>query len=362
MSEFEVLVGKLHLEVHPNADKLLLGNIEGQAFKFVCGIDFVTEGQIGCYISTDSIIPDPLIEEMEAREYLGGPEKNRVKTIRLRKEISQGLFYTPKAGLPDHWKIGMNVAEELGITKWEPPIPIEMAGQVKRVHDLTPEQIRLKGESIFRAYTDIENWMKYPKLFTEGEEVSLTLKGHGTCFISLLLEDDTFIISSLGIAKQRLVLVESPTNVYWRAAYQYQIKEKLIKYRNDHFLEQVMLFGEILGVQDLKYSLKPGEIRLEAFDLYQRREGGDPYFVDACLFRGICEGLDIPLVTLAYEGPFSHEMTLELAKGQHPGTNHIREGVVVKPMQEAEDSKAGRKVLKYLNPAYLLRDKGTEMH
>jgi hypothetical protein len=74
------------------------------------------EGDLGVYIEVDSVLPDkPVFEFMKERKF-------RVKTVKLRGQISQGLFLSvasfPEIKKP---KEDMDVTKLLGIVKYDPP-------------------------------------------------------------------------------------------------------------------------------------------------------------------------------------------------------------------------------------------------
>lgn len=100
-----------NLVKHPNADTLYVATIKG----WPC---IVKEGQfsvgnLAVYIPIDSVIPDELADKYNL-EYL--KKGNRVRTIKLRGVISQGLLLTLPEGV--NWKEGRDVAKEMGVTKW----------------------------------------------------------------------------------------------------------------------------------------------------------------------------------------------------------------------------------------------------
>jgi RNA ligase (TIGR02306 family) len=74
-------------------------------------------GDMGCYIEIDSIVPPiPVFEFMKERKY-------RVRTIKLRKQVSQGLFMSfNDLGITNtkRLKEGDDLTSLIGITKWEP--------------------------------------------------------------------------------------------------------------------------------------------------------------------------------------------------------------------------------------------------
>lgn len=96
------------------ADKIEVASVLG--WECVVKKGEVKPGDLGVYIEIDSIVPDtPLFEFLKDKKF-------RVRTIRLRGQISQGLFmslsYFPE--LIAVMKEGLDVTERLGITKYEP--------------------------------------------------------------------------------------------------------------------------------------------------------------------------------------------------------------------------------------------------
>ena len=76
----------LKIESHPNADRLRIATVLG--WKTIIGLDDYNEGDMVIYIRPDSIIPGDLIAKFKL-EFL--KKDGRLKTIRLRGAISQGL-------------------------------------------------------------------------------------------------------------------------------------------------------------------------------------------------------------------------------------------------------------------------------
>ena len=103
----------LSLEPIPGADRIELARILGWQVVVKRG-DFQT-GDVGVFFEIDSILPDkPCFEFMKERKF-------RVRTIRLKKQISQGLFM-PFSDLGiKNYPEGKDLTDILGITKWEPP-------------------------------------------------------------------------------------------------------------------------------------------------------------------------------------------------------------------------------------------------
>ena len=239
------------------------------------------------------------------------------------------------------------------MVKYVPPIPTELAGQVEHTPGL-------------KTYTDLENIKRFPNVIQEGELVYISEKLHGSCsVISLIREgaDFRFTVSSKGQAGKQLGILRAldergrDTNAYWRMAVKVDAERVLreIAARLDA-KHEVTLFGETLGVQDLMYGLPKGELDFKAFDLRVDGEflhyGGKPG--GFCALMG---EFGIPTVPVLWVGPFSQEALDHHTAGNSvvEKAGHIREGVVLRPVEERYDPALGRVVLKSISAAYLLR-------
>ena len=108
---------------------------------FVDGWQCVTKkgefkaGDKAIYFEVDSFLPiDPRFEFLRKSclRKMGDVEGFRLKSIRLRKQLSQGLLL-PLAEFPEvaGKEAGEDVTELLKVVKWEPPIPACLAGEAK---------------------------------------------------------------------------------------------------------------------------------------------------------------------------------------------------------------------------------------
>lgn len=354
MSSFEVKVQRIQIENHPDADALDIGRIDGQDYQFIVRKGDFSSGSLFAYIPEQAVVPQDLIAAMGLQGKLHGSNKDRVKAIRLRGVLSQGLAYRPDP-LPEHWVEGLDVAEELGIAKYEIPIPQHLAGRVKPA----PSFPQAPGGTLWQGYTDLENIKKYPDVFEPGEIVYVTEKLHGTCLCVLSAFGERYV-SSLGLARRGLMLEDDGKTVYWETAKRLDLHAKLEAIMASQGVDQGMLFGEIVGVQDLKYGQRAGETSFAAFDLLLPGFGFAPYrdFYPACV------GWKIPAVPLLWRGGFDPAKIAELTAGDSTleGAKHIREGVVIRPATERTDPKLGRVILKSISADYLTRRGGSEFH
>ena len=357
MSEFKTEVVRIEIEPHPNADRLELARIGD--YQSIVGKGVFASGDLVAYIQESSLVPQGILEELGLVGKLAGSRSDRVKAVRLRGILSQGICYPAREG----WSEGDDVSGELGITKYSPPIPTHMAGEV---FDAGPRRT---------VRYDIENIKRYPGILVEGEQVRVTEKLHGTfCCMGVVSEADAhpehgrLCVSSKGLGSKGLVFApeEDATNLYLRAARAVDVLEKLSGRAAERSL---FVLGEVFGrgVQELAYGAdvtKEGGLGFRVFDV---RVGplSDPqgYWMGDEELTGFCEEVGLEQVPVLYRGPFSKEIVLELTDGAETvsGTDaHLREGVVVRPTVERRDDALGRVQLKSVSAAYLTRKGGTE--
>lgn len=377
MSEFSVSVVRVGpVTNHPNADRLTCAQIAG----YVCvsnklddGSPRYAEGDLAVYIPEGSVLPEWLLRQLDmwneehGKGILSGSLGNRVKAIRLRGIVSQGILhavnkssapnghYVHRAdGAPILVSEGDDVTSALGIVKYEPPIPSELRGKVVPAYGFTDK-------------FDFESIQKDPGLFEPGEPVNVTEKLHGT-FIQIgwhpsggaagTFAGDRITVSSKSMAKDGLSFAgsEPGANVYVRTL------EKLI---SDGIVEKleldygdadhVFIMGEVfgMGIQDLHYGRRAPSFR--AFDVLVDRNGARSY---APLAAAAALGLEF--VPVLYDGPYDSSTLVAIRDGKDSisGT-HVREGIVIRSLHADAQH---RKIAKWVSPDYLTRKGGTEFN
>lgn len=388
MSKFEVLVEQVsNVRDHPNADRLSLLDING----FTCisakledGSHRYKDGDPVAYIPEGSILPEWLLKELDfwdeekGKGRLNGSAGNRIKAMRLRGILSQGVIY-PCCGITNeetgtHYRkwmrmadgeihkvgIGHDVAEQLGITKYEPEIPASMGGEVfSHSYDL-----------IYKF--DVENAQKFQNVFAPMDIVNITEKLHGTfCgmiftlekrddFLEVVTEEGTLYATaySKGLGAKGLCFKATEQNleknIYMRAL------KNLIDTRTPDELANLygeaqgetafLIMGEIFGqgVQDLGYSTKP---KFAAFDTVSAGEV-DRYQV----FKRVIKCLGIDRVPLLYQGPYAGADLVALRDGKSAVDGAtLKEGIVIRDDLNEDTGFIGRKMLKMVSPDYLTR-------
>lgn len=344
MSDFKVLIKKVEIYDHPHADKLEIAKVDGYECIVRKG-DFKT-GDLAAYIPENALLPEKLLEQMGLQGRLKGKDKNRVRPVKLRKILSQGLLHKIDGA------IGEDVTERLGITKYEPPVPESMSGKVF-------------GDAKKILKFDVENIKTYPNVLREGEECIVTEKLHGT-FCMLGIFDDELVVASKGLGKNGFLFYTDESNkgnIYVQTALQY--KDRLFRLY-DIYKEQygaIYVLGEIYGksVQDLNYDAPR---RFAVFDFYLGKPNKG-HFVNYDELEK-CVNVEKPhdeqtgankfdFVPLVFRGKFSMEKIKSLSNGKSLIAPHIREGIVVRPLLERHDDECGRVIFKSVGEDYLLR-------
>jgi len=353
MSTLRVTAEVLTVHEHPNADALELAQVG--LYRAVVAKGAYRTGDAALYIPEQSVLPAGLIEELGLTGRLAGSNSDRVKAVRLRGELSQGIVCRPKAladvDLARAALDGTDFAERLGITKWVPPIPPTMNGEVESAPDLLP-------------WVDIENIQRFPDIFTPGEAVVLTEKLHGSaCLLTYLADEDRVYVSSKGFGAKYLALKEDPRNLYWRAVHGHAVAETAARLAERLGARRVGIFGEVYGagVQDLTYGAdgRRESLGYAVFDVSAEIDGTVRWLDAAEVLDG-----ELPLVPRLFEGPYDIGRVLEIASGRETVSGrglHLREGVVIRPATERHSTvTGGRAIAKAVSPAYLTRKGGTE--
>lgn len=362
MSNWKVSKERIELFVHPNADALELGKVG--SYQVVVQKGLYTTGDEVVFAPEKSVLTGQLKAEYE--KYLSGPDKDRVKAVRLRNEISSGIII-PKEFIPnfESYEVGVDISTDLGISKYEPPIPVHLAGKVKSF------------DMPHIGNHDCEHANVYVNDLIPGERVVITEKVHGSQFIlAHEIETEKTIVSSKGMLKSGLSLEDEEGNTYWVAAKNDNIISKI---RNSFSEGVVQVFGEVIPVQKgYNYGQTKPTVRL--FDVRVNGQSIPYDKVPGCLRE-----LWVPII---YDGTLnldSKEIVLyedssrgirktkvdfilpkdvvDLCKGNEMVSGkelHIREGVVLRPYIDRDAKDRTKLRLKIINPAY--KETGEEIN
>lgn len=213
-------------------------------------------GDLAVYLEIDSWVPNDLAPFLskgsEPREF-NGVKGERLRTVKLRGQVSQGLLIPISAVYGKIGSIdiqeGRDLTEFLGIQKWEAPIPAQLAGDVAGAF---PSFIpKTDQERIQNLSAEFDIWRA--KAFTW--EVSEKLDGSS---MTVYFKDGKF-----GVCSRNWELKETEGNTLWSVARKYNLEELLSKGSRNLAL-QGELVGE--GIQGNPYKLKGQDFFI--FDIY----------------------------------------------------------------------------------------------
>jgi RNA ligase (TIGR02306 family) len=361
MSNWKVSKEKISIFTHPTADNLSLGKVG--SYQVVVQKGLYKDGDEVIFAPEKSVLTGDIKSEFE--KYLAGTNKDRVKSVRLRGEISTGIII-PKHLVTDFetFEVGVDISETLQISKYEPPIPTQLAGKVK------PFSMPFVGSH------DCEHVGVYVNELVDGERVVISEKVHGSQFILAhnVLDNET-IVSSKGLLKSGLTIEKSDENTYWIAANNDKVVEKI---RDNFDTGVIQVFGEVIPVQS-GYSYGQTKPTVRIFDI--RVDGESiPYDMVPDVFKSLW----VPIVfdgnltldkkeVVIYSDPERgiHKTKLDfllpksivdLCKGKELVSGrecHIREGVVLRPYVDRNAIDGTKLRLKIINPAY--KESGEEI-
>lgn len=317
-SSYKVEIVPVVLEPHPNADSLSIVRVFGFT---VCvrTADWIGR-EIGAYIQPESVV------DSTRPDFAFLARHERIKVKKLRGVISMGLLMPA----PEGSKIGDDVAEILGVTHYEPPLRLSGGGEA------------IAPPPGYKPVFDVEGARRYARdVMIPNESVIVTEKVHGANGRwSYDRSSDLFYCGSRTEWKK-----EAEGNIWWMALEQCEpLRDFLVEHPD------VTVYGEVYGkVQDLKYGIDQG-VRVAVFDLLRGTE-----WVPALPARE--QAPHLPWVPTIYQGAYDWDTIEALAEGPSliPGANHMREGVVFKPLVERQDVTIGRVCLKIVGNGYLER-------
>jgi RNA ligase (TIGR02306 family) len=330
-------------EVHPieNADAIEKVRIGGwwcvaKKGEFAPGVPCV-------YFEIDSLLPSshPTFaflgersREVTIATETGTASGYRLRTVRLRGQISQGLALPLTTFGLDGMNVGLDVSDFLGIHKWEPPISKQMAAQAfgpfpSFIPKTDEERVQNLGDTVVRH---------------AGEIFSVTEKLDG-CSVTFYRTEERF-----GVCSRNWDLLDG--NLYWNAARANGIESKLpVGYAFQ---------GEIIGEAIQGNPLQRKGQQLYIFNVYNISEGR---YLDPKEILHFVQDRGLESVPVVQVGPLPSEVSeiVAMADGKSLlNPNCAREGLVFRPVTEQYEEMRGqqsRLSFKAISNAYLLKEK-----
>lgn len=319
-------------EIRPiqNADAIEVASVLG--WNVVVKKGEFSIGDLAVYFEIDSFLPvQPAFEFLRKgcyKQLPDGTEGFRLRTVRLRGQLSQGLLL-PLASFShidfSNLSVGDEVTDLLGVTKFEPPISPSLSGEVK---GLFPSFIRKTDqERIQNLYDDYKQ-----RFADETWEVTVKLDGSsGTYYI----KDGEF-----GVCSRNLELRETEGNTFWKIARQCGIEEVLRKIHTETGMN-LAFQGEVIGegIQGNKEKIRGHKFYIfDIFDIdnhrYMTPKERRALFINYTNHTGIYH---VPILEETYF-PFEQSLDslLEFAYGPSQNPQTLREGLVFKTNRRIE--------------------------
>jgi RNA ligase (TIGR02306 family) len=315
---------------HLNADSLAIATVLG--WKVVIRIGEVEVGEKVVYCEIDSLLPGNAkwLPPAIAKKVTNQKNKKwfRLKTIKIRGEISQGLIIPISYFDPDiinpNLDIGTDVAELLGIEKYEPP---NLTGNYTHKGK---RGSRVPFPTHLVSKTEEHRIQSRPYLLKniKGKEYYMTVKLDGTSATYLIdPNDDKFLVCSRNLVR--------PTDTglcpYWKIANEYNIEDKLRNYNLPLAIQ-----GEICGPNIQKNPLNLSETKFFIFNITNIKTGDRLGFLD---MLAVCEDLGIDSVPIEEFGDrFDYDSInelLEKAEGKYNKSKSEREGLVIRSIDQS---------------------------
>lgn len=329
-------------EIHPiqGADLIEVVVIDG--WKVVASKGHHQVGDHVVYFEIDSFLP--IREEFEflrksCYRKMMDVEGFRIKTIKLRGQISQGLVMSLD-DLPEmkksfaesigyFWDIGEDVTDFLGVIKYEPPIPPELNGLVK---GFFPSFIPKTDEERIQNLSEI-----YSELRTKRYYITEKLDGTSVTYY--------FNNGEFGVCGRNFELIESGNNSIWKFARDLDLENKMRE-----FGVNISIQGELIGygVNGNRYKLNNQVVRFfSLFDI-------DNYqYHNLSMLETVANKFGIqtvPILDKNFELPETVDDLLKIADGKsviNEGAD--REGLVIRSL--------GQKIsFKVISNKYLLKN------
>lgn len=326
-------------------------------WELVAKKDEFRPGDMVVYVEIDSILPErPEFEFMRERKF-------RVRTIKLRGQVSQGICF-PLSILPQttQYSEGSDVTEILGIKKYDPQADAEKIVQERRqiIHNKRMDKFFMRYKW-YRHFTIKPKRLPFPSWIKKTDEDRIQLfpnickdyaitpfratekmDGQSVTYFVIRNRKRMFWRSkySFGVCSRNFQLLRPDDSSYWTVAKQLDVKKRLMAYAKSKGLNELVVQGEICGpkIQDNKYGFN--KLRFFIFNCF---EDGD-YSPKSSAFSDEYH--------VAYLGHWLLKPTIpecvEMAKGLSLFDDIPREGVVLR-------TNDGMVSFKIINPDFLLK-------
>ena len=275
-------------------------------------------GDLVVYIEVDAWVPTelaPFLSKGKEPKVYMGIQGEKLRTIRLKKQLSQGLILPLPKVLQGAFEFieGEDMTEAMGIIKWNPP------------EEFLPAQAKGNFPS-FIPKTDQERIQNLTHEFQEykaqGDLWQKTEKVHGSSLTVYVNGEES------GVCSRNLELKEDENNTWWKLVNHYDLIQKIKSTGRDLAFQ-----GEIYGSSISGNLYKLQDQRFMLYNIFDIKQG--VYLLPQEAYT-LCKELGVPHVPLVLVGTIvgTIQELLEDADGMS-GINpeSIREGYVYKHLK-----------------------------
>ena len=306
------------------ADSIELATVDGWSVVVAKNANHKV-GDLVVYCEVDSFLPiQPEFEFLRKSSFkkMRNLEGFRLKTLKLRGELSQGLLIKledvrsiieRKSLVNVTFFEGDDITELLGIIKYEQPLPAQLEGKVK---GFFPSFLQKTDEE------RIQNLVEEYEKFKFGDfKFYATEKLDGS--------SATFYLSKgiFGVCSRNLELLETEENSFWKVARQMDIENKLLKTKLN-----VAIQGELIGegIQGNPYNISGQTVRIfNVFLIDEQRK------MNLNEFKKFLQEIELDSVPIIdnFKLPDTIEDLLKLSEGKSSLNSNVeREGYVVRSL------------------------------
>lgn len=327
----------------PDADAIEVIEILG--WKLVVKKNEFQVGDKCVYFEVDSFLPiEDKYEFLRNSSFKNHPimgEGFKIKTIKLRGQISQGLALRPDAvGIHEDLPVGTDVTDRLGVRKWE---PIETVSDFGTMLQGLPDGISKTDETRIQSI--------YDEIIPEfnGLKYYISTKIDGTS-VTMMRKNGEFKVCS----HCNEIKGSEPSSI-WDYAREIQLEEKMVEAGLDNYAFQGEFAGP--GIQKNRLQLyKPKWFVFTVKDLSTGKRLGLEEMLEICKKVGL-ETVPIEETGDNLKDKYpTLDSLLERAKGKY-SSGQNKEGIVIRPVTPVySDTIGGSLSFKVLNNVYLLKD------
>lgn len=337
----------------PGADSIEMARVLG--WNVVVKRGEYTAGDLVVYCEVDSILPERAEFEFLRKSCYRAPIVAngvtvipggfRIKTIKLRGQISQGICFPVSVLATDQFSEGDDATRALGVVKYD----VDAIAEAQ--HAYPNITVRNKTFPWFIPRTDETRIQSCPNLLLRhrGLRVTVTEKLDGSSFTAFAHE------GQIGICSRNQQLDTDGDGMMEVWARNHGLIEKMETLRQ-HVGHDFAVQGEFIGpkVQGNKYAQKEHSVML--FSSYNISTGT---YMNHAVTDAYALALSLATVPVLYENlllPETVEKLVTLATRRSTMNRSMQaEGIVVRGVAVTQDEKLGWVSFKVINPEFCLR-------